>query len=65
MVKKPMEESRNDCIANSAEKKPYAWIQFVFHVAIYEIENSCRKDIISGGKVKPIKLLLVSEMTTE
>jgi hypothetical protein len=41
---------RNDCIANSAEKKLYAWIQYVFHVAIYEIKNSCRKDRTSGRK---------------
>jgi hypothetical protein len=61
-----MEESRNDCIANSAEKKLYAWIQYVFHVAIYEIKNSCRKDRTSGGKsLNQSKCYLLSELTTD
>jgi hypothetical protein len=36
--------------SNFAEKKLYAWIQYVFHVAIYDIKNSCRKDRTSGRK---------------
>jgi hypothetical protein len=52
-----MAESRNDCtsfplldLAIPAETKGYVWIQYVFHVAIYEIKNSCRKDRTSGRK---------------